>query len=110
MAKLPNLLTTETGRRYIQAQREFTEARLRKESGAAIPPSEFVNDAKTYFVQPGDKAGAIGQKQASRQRILAGLKQQSGNLGALQSDNAAPAVEEWARDPVSGALVKKGAR
>lgn len=103
-AKLPNILTSEAGQRYVQAQREFTEARLRKESGAAIPPEEFVNDAKTYFAQPGDTAATIEQKQTARQRVKRGLKQQSGNLGALQ-DNS---VEQWVRDPKTGKLVKKG--
>ncbi|MEK7384086.1 MAG: zinc-binding dehydrogenase, partial [Elusimicrobiota bacterium] len=91
--QLPNLLTTEAGQRYRQAQREFTEARLRKESGAAIPPSEFANDATTYFAQPGDTATTIAQKQAARQRVRRGLKQQAGNLGASVPDGTAPSVE-----------------
>ena len=54
MKRAPNLLQTQLGQSYNQAQRAFTEARLRKDSGAAIPDSEFANDRRTYFAQPGD--------------------------------------------------------
>jgi hypothetical protein len=70
----PNWLQTETGQLYQQGQRAFTEARLRKDSGAAIPESEFENDRKTYFVQPGDTAAVIAQKKRSRETALNALK------------------------------------
>jgi hypothetical protein len=73
-----NLLQSGDQQRYRQAQRAFTEARLRKESGAAIPESEFENDARTYFAQPGDDAKTIAQKAAARQAVLDGLKFSSG--------------------------------
>jgi len=69
----PNLLQTEAQQAYSQAQRAFTEARLRKESGAAIPKHEYENDAKTYFAQPGDSASTIEQKRKARQTVLDGL-------------------------------------
>lgn len=70
----PNMLQTSEQQAYRQAQRAFTEARLRKESGAAIPPAEFENDARTYFAQPGDSPQMIAQKQKSRATLLAGMK------------------------------------
>ena len=72
----PNILQTGTQQKYRQAQRAFTEGRLRKESGAAIPQQEYDNDAKTYFFQPGDKD--VTQKQAGRRQVLEGLKMSSG--------------------------------
>lgn len=75
----PNFLQTEQGRLYNQAQRAFTEARLRKESGAAIPESEFNNDRQTYFAQPGDSPTTIQQKREARQTLLNGMKFASGN-------------------------------
>jgi len=63
---------------YRQAQRTFTEARLRKESGAAIPPEEYANDAKTYFAQPGDTPETIEQKRSGREVVLQGLAYSSG--------------------------------
>lgn len=74
----PNMLQTGDQQAYRQAQRAFTEARLRKESGAAIPTSEYENDAKTYFAQPGDKPEIIEQKRRKRQTVLEGLKFSSG--------------------------------
>lgn len=73
----PNPLQSADNQMYRQAQREFTEARLRKESGAAIPLAEYQNDAQTYFAQPGDGPEIIKQKQAARATILAGLKNEA---------------------------------
>lgn len=63
---------------YRQAQRAFTEARLRKESGAAIPTEEFANDAVTYFVQPGDDPKTVEQKREKRAKLLEGLGYSAG--------------------------------
>lgn len=65
--------------RISQAQRAFTEARLRKDSGAAIPPEEFESDKKTYFPQPGDTEAVIKQKAESREVALNALRVASGN-------------------------------
>jgi hypothetical protein len=70
----PNILQSDENQRYRQAQRAFTEARLRKESGAAIPQGEYENDARTYFAQPGDGPDVIAQKRQARQVVLEGLK------------------------------------
>ncbi len=74
----PNFLQSQDNQSYRQAQRAFTEARLRKESGAAIPTAEYENDAKTYFAQPGDDAKIVEQKRAARQTVLDGLKFSAG--------------------------------
>lgn len=74
-----NLLQSQPNQAYKQAQRAFTEARLRKESGAAVPQHEYDNDAKTYFVQPGDSAETIKQKQRGRNAVLAGIAFESGD-------------------------------
>lgn len=73
-----NLLQTQTGQSYIQAQRSFTEARLRKDSGAAIPTQEYDNDARTYFAQPGDSQETMEQKRRARRAILSSLATESG--------------------------------
>lgn len=74
----PNMMQTETQQLYRQAQRAFTEARLRKESGAAIPTPEYENDARTYFAQPGDSQAVMEQKRRARQVVLDGLKNSAG--------------------------------
>lgn len=74
----PNVLQSSDQQVYRQAQRAFTEARLRKESGAAIPQGEYDTDAQTYFAQPGDKPETVRKKRAARQAVLNGLKFSAG--------------------------------
>jgi len=74
----PNVVQPEENQLYIQAQRQFTEARLRKDSGAAIPEHEFENDRRTYFAQPGDSRDVIARKKAARENILNALKFEAG--------------------------------
>lgn len=57
-----------------QAQRDFVNAVLRKESGAAISPSEFDNAIKQYFPQPGDTPENIEQKRQNRILEIQGLQ------------------------------------
>jgi hypothetical protein len=75
---VPNIIQTKDQQLYRQAQRAFTEARLRKESGAAISQQEYDNDGRIYFAQPGDSSETIAQKQQARQAVLDGLKFSSG--------------------------------
>lgn len=49
-----------------QAQRDFINAVLRRESGAAIAESEFTNARSQYFPQIGDSPEAIAQKRNNR--------------------------------------------
>jgi hypothetical protein len=74
----PNVVQPEENQLYTQAQRQFTEARLRKDSGAAIPEHEYENDRKTYFAQPGDSPVVIARKKQARDGLLNALKMESG--------------------------------
>lgn len=74
----PNFMQTQLGQTYEQAQRQFTEARLRKDSGAAIPEHEYVNDKRTYFVQPGDTNETLERKRKAREVLISALKNESG--------------------------------
>jgi hypothetical protein len=65
-----------------QAQRNFVNAVLRQESGAAIADTEFANAKKQYFPQPGDGPDVIAQKAANRKTVIAGFRNNAGN--ALQ--------------------------
>lgn len=94
MAMAPNFMQTQEGQAYLQAQRAFTEARLRKDSGAAIPEQEFNNDRMTYFAQPGDSAETAAQKERGRAAVLASLAFQSGRaLNEFYGDEAEPLLE-----------------
>lgn len=74
----PNVLQSDDGKLYTQAARGFTEARLRKDSGAAIPEHEFENDRKMYFAQPGDTKQVLTQKRRARAAVLEGIAAESG--------------------------------
>jgi hypothetical protein len=52
--------------KFDQAKRDFVNAVLRKESGAAISSSEFGNAEKQYFPRPGDTPEVIAQKAKNR--------------------------------------------
>ena len=74
LGTLTNWTQSEPQQKIEQAQRNFINAVLRKESGAVISPEEFDNARKQYFPQPGDEPGTIAQKQANRQATIAALK------------------------------------
>jgi hypothetical protein len=70
---LGNYLVSDDFQRFDQAQRDFINAVLRRESGAVISDSEFDNARKQYFPQPGDSPDKITQKQANRSEAIRGI-------------------------------------
>lgn len=64
-----------------QAEREFIAAILRYDSGAAIPPEEFVTNGQIYFPRPGDSEAVLKQKAKARVVALKGLAESSGPNG-----------------------------
>lgn len=62
-----------------QAQRDFLNAVLRRESGAVISDSEFDNGAKQYFPRVGDSPAVIKQKADNRQIALRGISEEVPN-------------------------------
>lgn len=87
----PNVTQDDTNQAYIQAQRQFTEARLRKDSGAAIATSEYEKDGLTYFPQPGDSEATLKRKAQARSVVLDSLKRESGRA-ADEADQPDPFV------------------
>lgn len=75
---IENFVMGSDDQAFMQAQRDFVSAVLRKESGAAIPPEEMENEIKKYFPVPGDSKQVAAQKAKSRQRAIEGLKAQAG--------------------------------
>lgn len=61
-----------------QAQRDFINAVLRKESGANINESEFQNARLQYFPQRGDSPAVREQKRKNRESAIEALKIQAG--------------------------------
>lgn len=67
---LANKTLTPAQQQAAQAMRSFITAKLRKESGAAISPTEFADARSTYFPQYGDSQEVLAQKKATRDAVL----------------------------------------
>jgi len=81
LSKIPgvgNYLVSNERQKLEQAKRDFITAQLRRESGAAISPSEFENADKQYFPVPGDKPDAIKQKEAYRRVAVEAMGREGG--------------------------------
>ena len=57
-----------------QAGKEFLQAILRKDTGAAITPAETQEYGTVYLPQPGDKPEVLAQKKESRDRAVEAIK------------------------------------
>jgi len=75
---LPNPLKSEDRQKFEQAQRNFINAVLRRESGAVISEEEFSNARQQYFPQPGDTSGVLEQKRQNRLTSTNSLLNESG--------------------------------
>jgi hypothetical protein len=91
---LMNPLLSKNQQKAVQAQRDFVNAVLRRESGAVISDQEFANAAKQYFPQVGDSPEVIAQKAQNRKIAIAGIQadipQSSRNLPNQIIQNTRP--------------------
>lgn len=71
-----------------QAQEDWVRAKLRKESGATIPPNEMEDEIRTYFPQPGDKPENIEAKEQARAVAFDAIVNTAG--GAYTGDKTPP--------------------
>lgn len=67
-------LVSDTIRQIRQAERNFSTAVLRRESGAAISSSEFATMEKQYFPRPGDDATTLAQKAQNRATAISSIQ------------------------------------
>lgn len=74
----PEFMKNEDIKRQNQAERNFVNAVLRRESGAAISPSEFSSAEMQYFPRPGDSAPVLEQKKQNRALAIAALQAEAG--------------------------------
>ena len=87
--------------RAEQAQREFVNAVMRQESGAAISASEFENARKQYFPQPGDSPKVVEQKAKNRETAIRSLEIAAGPglrqpKQVVPASAAAPSIQDQA--------------
>jgi hypothetical protein len=69
---------SEDAKSMDQAQRNFINAVLRRESGSAIAQPEFDSANKQYFPQTGDTPAVLAQKKRNREVAFAGLRSEAG--------------------------------
>lgn len=82
-----------------QAQRDFINAVLRRESGAAISASEFDHARKQYFPQPGDGKEVLAQKARNRQIAIDGISNAAGPTYAKRQQQAGQVPAEAGAPP-----------
>lgn len=68
-----NALQSDEQQQVEQAQRDFLNAVLRRESGAVIADSEFENGRKQYFPAIGDSDAVKAQKKRNRDVAMRGI-------------------------------------
>lgn len=75
---LGNFIVSGDYRSFSQAQRDFINAQLRRESGAVISPAEFDNAERQYFPTPGDDENTLAQKAANRNAAVMAMQRSAG--------------------------------
>lgn len=85
---LKNPALSQAGQTYATALKTYTEARLRKFSGAAVPPNEYKEDRLAISRQVGDTPETIAQKRGIRETTTESIGFESG-----------PAYEEFYGSP-----------
>ena len=76
---VPEAFKSEDRKSIEQAERNFVNAILRRESGAAIAPTEFESAQKQYFAQRGDSNDILLQKQRNREVVTNALRLEGGD-------------------------------
>lgn len=89
---VPEAFKSEDRKLMEQAQRDFINSVLRRESGAAISPTEFDSARQQYFPQPGDTKAVLDQKKQNRNIAIEGIQREAGSAeftptGVQQSGN-----------------------
>lgn len=90
-------LKSEDRKLFEQAEADFINATLRRESGAAIAPSEFENARRQYIPQVGDTDAVLAQKKANRDIILQGMQKEAGSASftpaGFGASQATPSIQ-----------------
>jgi len=87
-----------------QAERNFVNAVLRRESGAAISPSEFENARAQYLPQLNDSPETLALKQQNRDLALQALKAEAGDAYDQLPGGVAPKIAMRGQDRGKSAM------
>lgn len=94
----PNFMKSAEMQQQEQAERNFINSVLRRESGAAISDTEFESARKQYFPQPGDKPEVLQNKKQNRETALRSMVMSSGP--ALSDDFGTKSTPPKSQDDV----------
>lgn len=98
---LPEGFKSSEVKQIEQAQRNFVNAILRRESGAMISKEEFASAESQYFPSWGDDADVLEQKRQNREMVISNLVNEAGP--AWQTASRAPSLGKGGlRRPDSG--------
>jgi hypothetical protein len=115
-----NFMVSKEYQKFDQAQRNFINATLRRESGAVISDDEFANAKLQYFPQPGDGTEKLAQKQQNRIDAIKGISSGAssryrvpylfgpkGEIIEHKSPNTAPKPGNYIYDPAQRKLIQQ---
>lgn len=91
-----------------QSQRDYVNAVLRRESGAAISNSEFDNARKQYFAQLGDSAQVVEQKRRNRELATQGVLAEVPNQQSRVQQVLGAAGQQGGGQPAQRTVVRTG--
>jgi len=116
-------LRPEEVKKQAQAERNFVNALLRRESGAAISPSEFKSAEMQYFPRIGDQPSVLEQKTANRLAAMSALETEAGpalsliqqtinknSAEAKKNKKPSPPGAEIYSDPKTGIVYRRNAK
>lgn len=78
--KLPTILKSSERQLFEQAQRDFINAVLRRESGATITADEFDNARQQYFPVPGNTPEVLEAKRQNREIVINSYAREAANV------------------------------
>lgn len=93
--------------KFDQAQRDFVNAVLRRESGAVISEEEFANAKVQYLPQPGDSPEVITQKRANRETTIRGLEISSGQGSTFATQPPTEGTTDGWQDRGNGVRIRR---
>lgn len=103
-----NSMSSPQQQKVEQAQRDFINAVLRRESGAVVSPAEFESGKKQYFPQVGDSPEVIAQKAKNRLLATQGIMAE---VPAKKRDSLVPtAGNSGLPDDIAAILKKHGGK
>jgi len=94
---------------FDQAERNFINATLRRESGSEIKSEEFDNARQQYIPLPGDSTAVLEAKRLNREQVYTGLRLEGGDaytqlVGSLVDTYTAEQAEQTNPEPTSASF------